>query len=233
MKDSHADIRGAVVDLLYLLEKGYPKKSALELVGNRYRLSSDGRMILYRGVFTRGECEGRMRKMSGLKANVSDTCAIDGYNVFITIESYLRGRLIFRALDGFIRDISGVYGNYTFGDRTEQATDLLIPCLQGALSEVHRFFVYLDEPVSRSGDFARFLRKAFEAAGIPAVVEVVRSPDEVIVERHEHDLIATSDTVLLDRIEHCTDIPDTVLVRGTVFDLQLLLRRELAWLGLT
>jgi hypothetical protein len=233
MKDSHTDIRGAVVDLLYLLEKGYPKKSALELVGNRHRLSGDGRMILYRGVFTRGECEGRIRKMADLKTSPSDTCVIDGYNVFITIESYLRGRLIFRALDGLIRDISGVYGNYTFGRRTEQAMALLIPCLQGALSKVGRFFIYLDEPVSRSGEFARFLRSACSAAGIPAMVEVVRSPDEVIAERHGRDLVATSDTVLLDRVEHCTDIPDAVLDRGTLFDLQVLLRGELTWLGLT
>jgi len=230
MKDSRENIRRAVIDLLYLLEKEYPRKSAIELVGNRYRLSGDGRMMLYRGVFTRGECEGRIRKKADAGSASLPTCVIDGYNVYITIESYLRGRLVFRALDGFTRDIAGVYGNYTFGRYTERATNMLIPCLKDRFGEVKQFIVYLDAPVSKSGEFAGFLREIFDDARIPSAVEVVKNPDGIMADRHAGDLIATSDTVLLDRVHHCTDIPGMVLSRGKLFDIQALMRGDFDWL---
>jgi hypothetical protein len=231
MKDSRENIRRAVIDLLYLLEKEYPRKSAIELVGNRYRLSGDGRMVLYRGVFTRGECEGRITKRDDAGSVSLPTCVIDGYNVYITIESYLRGRLVFRALDGFVRDIAGVYGNYTFGRYTERATNVLIPCLKERFGEVTQFIVYLDAPVSKSGEFALFLREVFDEARIPAAVEVVKNPDGIMADRHAGDLIATSDTVLLDMVHHCTDIPGMVLSRKRLFDIQTLMRGDLAWLA--
>jgi len=234
MKQLRKTIEEAVQDLLYLLEKGYPRKSAIALVGNRYRLSGNERMVLYRGVFTRGECESRTRKRVDRNQEFTTSCVVDGYNVFITIESYLRGRVVFRALDGFTRDISGVYGNYTFGARTEQATDLLIRCLLGLTQNISHFLFFLDEPVSRSGEFARFLREALKNADIPSAVEVVRSPDTLIGEYHARDLIATSDTVLIDRVERCTDFPGMVLssVMGKeVLDLQALMEKDIPWIG--
>ena len=94
MKVLHKKIGLAVQDLLYLLEREYPKKPAIELVGNRYRLSSEERMILFRGVFIRSTCENRTRKRSRSHGFTPQCCVIDCYNVFITIESYLSGRLV-------------------------------------------------------------------------------------------------------------------------------------------
>ncbi len=229
----HKKIRSALQDLLYLLEQDYPRKASIELVGNRYRMTSEERMVLFRGVFTQGVCEHRIgRRWSEASASYK-RCVIDSYNVFITIESYLQGRLVFRALDGYIRDVSGVYGNYSFGSLTLRALDLVVAALQRYLSSISMFYFYLDSPVSRSGDFAALLREKMEGAGIPAQVEAVKSPDKLIQTQHAPDLIATSDSVLIDSVDCCVDIPGLVfsgIMGREIPDLQLLMKKDLPWL---
>jgi len=230
----HKKIKSAVRDLLYLLEQGYPRKASVELVGNRYRMTSQERMVLYRGVFPRDVCERRIQKRWCEDAASFEHCVIDGYNVFISIESYLHGKLVFKALDGFTRDVSGVYGNYAYGEKTSRVAELIIRVLQQYLGAVSLFTVYLDYPVSKSGEFAGFLREKMEKSGLPARVEVVKNPDGIINMKHASDLIATSDSVLIDRGMCCIDIPGFVfsgIMAKAIPDLQLLMSEELPWLS--
>ena len=227
-------IKSAARDLLYLLEQDYPRKASVELVGNRYGMTSQERMVLYRGIFPRDVCELRMQKRWCEDAASFGHCVIDGYNVFISIESYLHGRLVFRALDGFTRDVSGVYGNYAFGDKTPVAAELIIRAFQQYLGAVSLFTFYLDYPVSKSGEFAGFLREKMEKSGMSARVEVVRNPDGVIKTKHASELIATSDSALIDGSKCCIDIPDLVfsgIMAITIPDLQLLMSVELPWIS--
>jgi hypothetical protein len=225
----HKKITGAVSDLLYLLERDYPRKSSIELVGNRYAMTSQDRMVLYRGVFRQKVCECRIgKRWSGESASFK-RCVIDGYNVFITIESYLKGRLVFRALDGYIRDVAGVYGSYTFNDMTPRAAKLVMSALKQHLRGLSQVVFYLDYPVSKSGEFAAFLRETSKRAGIDALVDVVKSPDSLIASRHANDVIATSDSVLIDAVGCCVDIPALVfsgIMGKTVPDLGLLMREH-------
>ena len=229
----HKKIKAAARDLLYLLERDYPRKASIELVGNRYRMAAQERMVLYRGVFARAVCEHRIRRRWSEASAQHEYCAIDCYNVFITVESYLQGRLVFRALDGFIRDVSGVYGNYSFDELTPRAADLIVGALRQNLSGTLMFHFYLDYPVSRSGEFAAYLREKMDGEGIPSRVEAVKSPDMIIMKQHAGDLIATSDTVLIDSAECCVDIPELVfhgIMGRDVPDLQMLMKDDLPWL---
>jgi hypothetical protein len=230
----HKKIKSAVRDLLYLLEQDYPRKASVELVGNRYGMTSQERMVLYRAVFPRDVCERRMQKRWCEDAASFEHCVIDGYNVFISIESYLQGRLVFKALDGFTRDVSGVYGNYAFGEKTPRAAELITRVLQQHLGAVSLFTFYLDYPVSKSGEFAGFLREKMEKSGLSARVEVVKNPDGIISMEHATDLIATSDSALIDGGKCCIDIPDLVfsgIMAKAIPDLQLLMSEELPWLS--
>jgi len=56
----------AAEDLRYLLSRGYPLNSAIELVGNHYQLSKDKRMILRRGVCSESKARERKNKKRGL-----------------------------------------------------------------------------------------------------------------------------------------------------------------------
>ena len=54
------DFKQAVIDYLYLLEKLYPHKAILKIIGDRYRLSKTQRSILFRGI-TRKEAASYAR----------------------------------------------------------------------------------------------------------------------------------------------------------------------------
>jgi hypothetical protein len=222
----HKKIAEASMDLLFLLEKHYPRKASIELVGNRYELSSQDRMVLYRGVFSRDVCTNRIQKRWSEESPPFTHCVIDGYNVCITVESYLQGKLVFRALDGFIRDVSGVYGSHSYSDQTSRTADLIFRSLQQHLSFVSLFTIFLDYPVSKSGEFASFLRERAKQFDIPLEVEVVKSPDSQITRQYSSALCASSDSVIIDAGDCCVDIPDLIFSRimgKRVPDLQVLL----------
>jgi hypothetical protein len=223
---------GAVSDLVWLLDRGYPKKSALDLVGNRHSLDRDERLVLYRGVFDRTSAAGRSAKKCDPFSEPIDRLHIDGYNVLITIESYLAGKRVFRSLDGFVRDISGIYGGYVLGDLTRRSVGLLVEfvaMLPPAADKAQRpaVTIYLDEPVSRSGELASFIRESLRLGDIRGEVRVVKNPDEELKREStasEREAVATSDTVVIDKVLRCVDIPSFLIGRllgKTVADLSV------------
>ncbi len=215
MGELNKKFKDAVRDLMYLLEKNYPKKPSITLVGNRYRLDSDERMILYRGVFKTSDAVIRIKKIRVLPSVVPGKLAIDGYNVLITIESYLLGKTVFRSLDGFVRDISGVYGNFKYTETTQRSIELLADYTRNLpIKERGKkgdLMVYLDAPVSKSGELAAYIRRFFKASGIQSCVEVLANPDSRLIEEGESGAVATSDTVIADKVPICVDIPGYII----------------------
>jgi hypothetical protein len=212
MHDYNTKLRKPLLDLLYLLEREYPKKPAVELVGNRYGLDGDDRRVLYRGVFPRDICAQRKAKLAG---SPPGRLLIDGYNVLITLESYLTGRPVFFCLDGFMRDAAGVFGRYEKSRATNRSIDLLAEFLEewrGRPPSPGRHALFLlDAPVSRSGELASFLRERFASLGEGVTVEVSRNPDARIIEENAGCGVATSDTVVIDRVDRCVDIPARII----------------------
>ena len=253
MRDLNIFFQNAIEDLVFLLDRQYPKKSAIELVGNRYQLDSDERMVLYRGVFDTEGMKERLRKR--VETPVTGRVLIDGYNVLITIESYLKGKLVFRSLDTFVRDVSGMYGNHAFSDFTRRSIELIVQFMkQGKTGcgmnkpadggrgdsvytgsvrpdsvrpdssrtdsirpdSVQQDTVFLDYPVSKSGELAASMRKAFKKDRLNVEVAVVKSPDKLIIEESRAGglvVVASSDTVILDRVARGIDIPAYIIER--------------------
>jgi hypothetical protein len=228
MNDIDRNFTRAIADLLWLLDGRYPKKPALELVGNRNMLGRDERMILYRGVFDSASNAERLKKRCRSAEVGAGELIIDGHNVLITLESYLSGKRVFRSLDGFVRDTAGLYGSYTFGDLAKRSVELLVSHL-GAENPSPEVRVFLDYPVSRSGELASFMRGVLSMRGIRGDVRAVRSPDAEIIRTLEASpatAVATSDTVILDRSARCVDIPGEIVetvFRKDVMDLAALL----------
>ena len=227
-----------MVDLLELLDKQYPKKASLELVGNRYNLNRDERLILYRGVFDTESMERRKKKRFDFVRGMGpdsfniERVIIDGYNVLISIESYLKGKIIFRALDGYVRDTSGVHGNHAIDDCTQRSVVLIADFVKDLTAEVRSqpdVRVFLDSPVSKSGELARSITDLFKQRGVEAEVKALKNPDsviEVMSKESAHSLTATSDTVIIDKVEQVVDIPDFVtknVFGASVLDLHTLL----------
>jgi hypothetical protein len=107
----------AIRDLRYLLNRGYPRETAVRVVSNHYCLSSEERHLLSRCVFSREEGEEHRRKLVRLEGVRGRTLGVDGYNVLITCESLLGGYPVIRCDDGLLRDLRAVRGKYRRGER--------------------------------------------------------------------------------------------------------------------
>src|SRR4030042_6852356 len=122
----YQDLKKAAEDFRYLLNHEYPRKAALELVGNRYGLNFDQRHLLHRGVFSGADSGSRQKKIISTKEVENKDLAIDGHNVIITIEAGIKGWPLILGDDGFIRDISGISGSFKKTETTGKAIQFII-----------------------------------------------------------------------------------------------------------
>ena len=183
----------AVHDYFSLLDKRYPVKRTLELVGDRYSLSKHQRVLLYRGVTHGAAAAARRRKLTGsIRGN---QLSVDTYNVLLTITNYLYGRVVFLGNDGYLRDAGEVFGSVIMDDTFYKGVDLFLGYLSAC--RIDSCTLYIDSPVSFSGNFAAELRQELLEREIPGTAETVHSPDYLL--KHETGtIIATSDSVIID-----------------------------------
>jgi len=190
-------LRSATRDLCWLLNHGYALRSAVELVGNRYVLTSRQRIAVSRCVCP-DEARQRRRQHEVTPAQLRDQeLWIDGFNVLTGIEAALAGGVILLCCDGCLRDLASSYARHHEVQETLPALRLLGGALTGW--GVRRCQWWLDRPVSNSGRLRGRILDLAAANGWDWQVELVFNPDKVLSESKE--VIATSDSVVLDRCE--------------------------------
>jgi hypothetical protein len=112
------------------------------------------------------------------------------------VESYLKGFPVFVSDDGLVRDSSGVHGSYRAGRITERGITEILSVLL-ALKPA-RIEVFLDSPISHSGDMAEQLRKRLSSTtSMPHRVSVFPSADFPL--KTFSGIVATSDSSIVDR----------------------------------
>ena len=197
----------AVADYQYLLERNYPKKVVLKMIGDRYLLSGVERTILFRGVTTADNARERHAK---IRNDIKDQhLLIDGYNVLITIGSYLNGNLTFISNDGFLRDSSETHGKIIRTGLLERALDLMLNFIQTQKPASIKLF--FDAPVSNSKKFSDFVNQKLQTLNINGCSEVVDSPDFVLKNAME-GICCTSDSEIIDS----TSLQSFDLARSTL-----------------
>ncbi len=196
----------ALEDYFYLMDRGYPEKGALKLTGDRYKLSTDLRNLLYRGVTSRENSEKRSAR---LVDKPHDLLIIDGYNVLFTLLNYRLGRMVFVSVDNICRDNGSLYGKIKDENLFEECAGLMAEYL--GCSAIPEVIVYLDEPVSFCRDHRRILSLELKKQGVLCRIEVVPSADRAIL-LHTFGTIATSDSNILDRSDNPVfDLPRKIL----------------------
>ncbi|MBI1184800.1 DUF434 domain-containing protein [bacterium] len=173
---SVALIKEAVRDMAFLLSRGYAEKSAMQLVGNRYRLNVRQQKAVMG--MSAGVKQLKNRKATQLTDVNGKTVAIDGFNLIIILESALSGAYLFKGLDGCFRDLSGVHGTYKRVQHTDTALKLVAETLDKL--GVEAAIWYLDAPVSNSGRLATSIRQLAESKNCNWRVELVNDPDKVL-----------------------------------------------------
>jgi hypothetical protein len=193
----------------YLLSKGYPNTAALKLVGDRHRLSRIERNCLFRGIIDGTTAHSRLVKMVLPDEVRGSRLGIDLYNVLITVETYLKGGVLFLADDGATRDAAAVHGSWRRSSVTDAALDTLLSAL-GRMDPV-RVDVFLDSPVAHSGELAAHLRDRIAGAlpGTACTVELAASADWPL--KRYSGIVASSDSVVLDSAAKVLDLPRCAL----------------------
>ena len=201
----HADqllkLRGAVVDLCWLLSRGYNMTSALKLVGDRYGLRERQRLAVARCACSDQDRQRRKDHCVSVEQMRDRPVTVDGFNLIITVEAALSGGPLLVGVDDCIRDLSSVHGSY----RSVEETDRAIMMIGGALQQLapSRVLWLLDRPVSNSGRLAAKLTDLATRNHWPWEVDVVFNPDAAIVA--SSSIAITSDSSILDRVERWTD----------------------------
>lgn len=209
----------AVRDLRYLLDRGYPRETAVRVVSDHYCLPSRERHLLTRCVFSREEAERNRGKLVSWREVRGRTLGVDGYNVIITCESLLLGHTVIRCDDGLLRDLRTVFGKYRVGEHTWGALEEVALLLREAgPGEVRVFF---DSPASGSGELARETGKILEKYGVRAKCRAVKGVDREV---SSCEVSASSDRVIVERARAVWDLPAELLRRkgGKVMDLSKL-----------
>jgi len=200
-------LQEAAKDFHYLLNRGYPRKASLELVGNRYNLAFDRRNLLHRGIFSDSDAKARKERQVSLRSLHRKNLAIDGYNVLITIESALSGRPLISSNDGFIRDISGLSGNFRKTKTTDEAIQRILDALREAKPR-HALFLF-DAPISKSGLLAREIREILKDENLSGDARAVKVPEKTLI--GFPGIVATSDTAIIDQSPRVMDLAGHVI----------------------
>jgi hypothetical protein len=195
----HPILNRAVHDLAWLLTHEYAEKSALTLVGDRYRLN-----VRQRKALLRATCSDQARTLRQSKRLEADSLRgrdliIDGYNLLITIESALAGGIVLECRDRCFRDIASVHGTYRRVEETVPALTMIGVHLQAL--DVQQVSWLLDKPVSNSGRLKGIMEEVATAYGFDWSVELVNNPDRSIVERPEF-ITVSSDGWVIDHCQH-------------------------------
>ena len=198
-------LRKAGEEIYYLLNRGFPMTPTTRFVGDRYQFSDRQRLALARSISPRDMIlSRRSREVSDIAGK---TICIDGFNVIIGLEIAFSDSMLFRCMDGTVRDLAGLHGTY----RLIQQSDLAIQALLASLDElkVQRAVIYLDKPVSNSGRLKQRIFEYEDGIHFDLDVRVEDAVDNILKSK---PLVATADAKILDDcsewfnlVKHITD----------------------------
>jgi hypothetical protein len=211
-QDIKKSLNNASYDLKFLLNRGYRKKVALNLVANKYLLNRDGRNFLVRKVYSDEKSRDRLAKIVDINIITNRTIFIDGYNVLITVETICNHEYdsIIMCDDGILRDIKAVFGKYKKDSSTEGALNYIITLLSQE-NPACIYFIY-DSPVSKSGELAKLTESLIKSHGLVGSAVTDKNVDYELVKLANEcrGIVATSDGAVVDKIEHVLDIPNGI-----------------------
>ena len=201
------DFVHACRDYAYLINRHFPERGVLKLVGDRYRLSGDQRTVLYRGISS-GERSDTRKSLLVTDITGMDLM-IDGYNVLFTLLNYRLGRITFISTDHILRDAGSLHGKLRDEDTFRECISLLLEYL--AREKPGRTEIYFDSPVSHSEKHAQMIRDKMQDVHLDGDCHVIKSADWAL-RQNRHGVIATSDTAIIDKaMRPVIDLPKAIL----------------------
>ena len=202
-------MRRAAHEARYLVNRGYPKDSAIRFVCDHHRLPQAHRFVLTRIIVAATLAYSRRAKAQSLESLRLKGVIVDGYNVLITTESLLAGYPVYLCDDGFLRDVRGIFSSYKISGLTAPALSGLLDLLAEA-GPAH-VEVLLDQQMSRSGELAELVRGMMAGRGLPGTARTARNVDHLL--KVSESVVATSDGNVIDAAKRIFDLPREIAKR--------------------
>jgi hypothetical protein len=113
--------------------------------------------------------------------------------------------------DGVLRDTNAIFGKYKINSQTEIALTNIINLLKNHNPKCV-YFLY-DSPVSNSGELAQLTNSLLKYNKLQGNAVTNKNVDYELVKlvKHHKGIIATSDGVVMDRVENVLDVPCWIL----------------------
>ena len=185
----------AAKDYRYLLDREYQPASMLQMISNRYELSSVERSMLYRGIYSQKDCLTRLKKVIPTPASLQNNLlVIDGYNVLITIASYLQGLPVFVAGDGLLRDAAYARGKFQKMIKLPEAAGILACHLPRLITL--RTEIYFDRQVGWHPEIMTIIRQNLHVEEEKFQIAVLDNVDQTLINK-SYGIICTSDSVIV------------------------------------
>jgi hypothetical protein len=200
-------LRAASHDLCWLLDRGYAARSALELAGNRYSLTSRQRMAVSRYACSREDAQRRQQLRVEPGQLRGQELWLDGYNVLTLLESALAGGIVLPGRDGCCRDIAGIHRRYRKMNETLPALQLIGETAQAWGVSLCRWWLDqagVEQRTPQDAHPQNRQRRRLENGG-----GLTFSPDHVL--SHTGQIIATSDGIVLDRCQRWVNLARLII----------------------
>jgi hypothetical protein len=199
----------AAEDVRFLVDRGYPKETAVRFVSDHRRLPEEDRFVLMRVIVPAEQARLRGEKILQLRDLREAAVAVDGYNVLIATESILARKPIYLCDDGLLRDTQGIFRSYRSSELTGPALSTVFRLLATAAPACTD--VLLDQQISMSGRLAQVIRRTMAECGLPGMVETAKDVDFQL--KTSQKIVATSDGHVVDAALAVVDIPAEIARR--------------------
>ena len=186
-------LKEAVIDALFLLNRGHSLKRATTIAMEHYQLTDHQRIALTRGLASDVEIKRRARN----RLNKDDVCGqtvyLDGFNAIILMESLVSGSPIFRCMDGAIRDLANLKGSYHIIDKTEPAIRLILQALDDL--KIQKAVMHIDSPVSNSRNLKMRIQALAQDYRVEVEVHLIDACDKSF---YGKDYVISGDGIVID-----------------------------------
>lgn len=210
-------------DIRSLLRWGYPKFATIRFVADHFQLSLEERHILTRIIMAPDKIVSRINKKVNCKDIKGRDLILDGYNVLLTVDSFLKKEPMWFCDDSYIRDT-----RYYFS-KTKQAEDI-----EEAIEEVLTFLsenppksvIFLfDSQISKSGELAGLLRHELKKYKLSGEARTSKTADFELKTEGENKeknlIVATSDGIIIDSALQVLDIPACLMEKRGIEPVRL------------
>ena len=199
----------AANDYASLLNKNYPQKSLIKIVGDRYQLSGEERAILFRGITSKKLAMKRESKLAGNMHDKEEIIHVDFFNQLYHIISYLNGNRVFISTDGYLRDASEFHGKKIHPDLIKKSIQLFS---QYIISNIqNRRVIYIDNQINIFPEIIKQIEESDVTMDKKTIIHPSLYVDKELMVQSS-GIVATSDSQIIDNTNLCVfDLSRSIL----------------------